>query len=109
MAETACPVCQRWFSPSSSRHRHCSTACRKTAWERSRAVAPSGPTHVAANPGEPGDVYACAVCRRRSLAPGTCPVCGVWLTRVGLGGACPHCAGPVAVRDLLEEVMAPEA
>ena len=38
MTETACPVCQRWFIPASSRHRYCSSACRKTAWERAHAT-----------------------------------------------------------------------
>jgi hypothetical protein len=109
MAETACPICQSWFVPLSSRHRYCSSACRRTAWERAHTNPPTGPTHAAALAGEPGDVYACALCHRRRLGPGTCDHCGTWLTRIGLGGACPHCAEPVAIRDLLEEVMSPEA
>ena len=109
MAEAACPVCQNWFVPASARHRYCSPACRKTAWERSHTQAPSGATHAAPLPGEPGDVYACARCHRRRLGPGRCTDCDTWLTRVGLGGACPYCSRPVAVRDLIEEVMSPEA
>lgn len=104
-----CPVCQLRFRPSSARQRYCSSACRKTAWERAHPLPPAGPTHAPAKAGEPTDVYACAVCGARSLDPGTCSTCGTWRTRVGLGGACPHCRGAVAIRDLLEEVMPPEA
>jgi len=109
MAEAACPICQRWFTPSSSRHRYCSTACRKTAWERAHTVAPSGPTHAPAGPGEPGDVYACALCRRRTSVRAA--VRGVEPGSPGSASAGParNCGGPVAIRDLLEEVMPPQA
>ncbi len=53
MAETACPICQSWFVPWSSRHRYCSSACRKTAWERAhtdpltdRPMPPRFPAHM---------------------------------------------------------------
>ena len=33
-----------------------------------------------------------------------CPDCGIFGRRIGTGGPCPHCAEPVALTDLIEEV-----
>jgi len=33
-----------------------------------------------------------------------CPDCATFARRIGPGGPCPHCAEPVAIADLIEEV-----
>jgi hypothetical protein len=47
-------------------------------------------------------VYACPECQTRYLGEQRWPDCNRFCTRVGLGGGCPHCGGPVAVSDLID-------
>jgi predicted RNA-binding Zn-ribbon protein involved in translation (DUF1610 family) len=47
-------------------------------------------------------VYECPDCGQRQLGDQRCGDCHTFARRVGIGGACPHCAGPVAVTDLID-------
>ena len=47
-----------------------------------------------------GTVYECPSCEQRYLGVRRCEDCNLFCRRVGAGGLCPHCEGPVAHRDL---------
>ena len=51
-------------------------------------------------------VYQCPECDARVLGEQRCDDCGVFMKRLGPGGACPHCDEAVAVADLIAEVQA---
>lgn len=97
----SCPICAATFTWA-GRRRYCSERCRAQAYRRRRAArAPELP------PPPPGgvrarSVYECPGCGERYLGEQRCPDCGVFCSRVGLGGACPHCDEPVAVADLID-------
>lgn len=92
-----CPRCRRPFTPV-GRQRFCSAACRQAAWrQRHPAPVPALPPH----PPRPAIVYECPECGGRLLGEQRCSECQRFCRRVGPGGACPHCAEPVAVADLL--------
>ena len=100
-ATTACPVCERLFTPS-GRASYCSDACRKQAWRR-RHQPPAVPIVVPApgRPRRPITVYECPTCSARALGSQRYDDCGTFMARVGVGGLCPHCDLAVAVSDLL--------
>ncbi|MGH7429761.1 MAG: hypothetical protein ACREJ4_15600 [Candidatus Methylomirabilaceae bacterium] len=52
-------------------------------------------------------VYKCPACGIRAVGDQRCE-CGSFMSRVGLGGRCPHCDEPVAVDDLLAEEVVPK-
>lgn len=97
----SCPICAATFTPV-GRRRYCSERCRARAYRRRRAAQVPEPP-----PPPPGgvrarSVYECPECGERHLGEQRCPDCGVFCSRVGLGGACPHCDEPVAVADLID-------
>ena len=93
----SCPVCGQLFTPA-GRRRWCSDACRQAAWRRRQ---PRTPAELAsARPGKDATVYECPGCGERYLGQQRCEECGIFCARIGAGGACPHCDGPVAVTDL---------
>ena len=94
---TACPVCQRPFTPV-GRQRVCSAACRQAAWRRRQPTALPAMTSRATRV---ATVYVCPACETRFLGEQRCPDCGLFCRRVGPGGLCPHCDEPVALADLL--------
>jgi hypothetical protein len=98
-----CPVCRRAFAPV-GRQRVCSAACRQTAYRRRQQA--SGPTLVLSPPRSrrDGTIYQCPTCETRYLGTQRCPECGVFCSRVGPGGLCPHCDEPVALADLVAGV-----
>ena len=103
-ATITCPVCQHRFSPAGRQH-YCSDRCRKTAFRR-RHQAPPAPVLVpAARPRREHTIYECPGCEQRLLGEQRCPDCGIFARRIGPGGPCPHCAEPVAVTDLIQEVV----
>lgn len=106
-ATVSCPMCTRPFAPV-GRGRYCSDGCRKKAWRRRHQPGPT-PIMVPAPgvPRRPITVYECAACGTRALGDQRCETCGAFMSRVGLGGLCPHCDGAVAVSDLLDEHTAP--
>lgn len=105
-ATIPCPVCAEPFV-ASGRRRYCSDRCRCRAWRRRRPA----PVPVAVPPAGPGrraiTVYECAACGTRALGEQRCDECGSFMGRVGIGGLCPHCDEPVAVSDLVAEVVVP--
>ena len=97
----ACPICQRAV-PRVGRRRFCSDACRQAAWRARQPVPPVIPvTHRSPRP---ATIYECPTCETRFLGEQYCPDCHTFCRRVGPGGACPHCAEPVAVSDLVVDV-----
>lgn len=102
-AETiTCPVCQHPFTPA-GRQRYCSGACRKTAYRRRHQDSPAIAV-PATRPRRDYTIYECPACEQRLLGEQRCPDCGIFGRRVGPGGPCPHCAEPIAITDLLQEV-----
>jgi hypothetical protein len=100
-ATTRCPACQARFTPT-GRQRYCSTPCRKTAFRRRHAKAPTTVVVPAARPRRQITIYECPDCGQRLLGEQRCDDCATFARRVGLGGACPDCDAPVAVEDLLD-------
>jgi predicted RNA-binding Zn-ribbon protein involved in translation (DUF1610 family) len=96
-----CPVCQRRFSRT-GRQAYCSTACRKTAFRR-RHHQPAAVTVPDAHPRRPITVYECPDCGERLLGQQRCEACNTFARRIGIGGSCPHCYEPVAIKDLIDE------
>ena len=100
-ATIACPVCERPFVPL-GRRLYCSEACKHTAYRR-RHQAGIGTVVVSSpRPRRPITVYECPSCGARALGEQRCGECGSFMSRVGLGGLCPHCDDPVSVSDLFD-------
>ena len=72
-------------------------------------VPPPGTSNPARRwpPGPAGKitVYECSDCGDRYLGEQRCESCGTFARRVGIGGACPNCDGPVAISDLLDQAV----
>ena len=102
---TRCPVCRRCYTPV-GRQLYCSTACRKTAFRRRHQQLGPAVTVPAARPRR-GDhrLRMCPDCGDRYLGEQRCESCGTFARRVGIGGACPNCEGPVAISDLLDQAV----
>ena len=101
---TTCPVCRRCYTPV-GRQLYCSTACRKTAFRRRHQHLGPAVTVPAARPRREITVYECPDCGDRYLGEQRCESCGTFARRVGIGGACPNCDGPVAISDLLDQAV----
>jgi hypothetical protein len=98
-----CPVCRRAFALV-GRQRFCSAACRQTAYRRrqqDRSLALVLPPRRSRRA---GTIYQCPACEARYLGTQRCPECGVFCSRVGPGGLCPHCDEPIALCDLVAGV-----
>lgn len=94
----ACPVCGGPYIPA-GRRRFCSAACRTAAWRRRRrATAPV--VVVPAAHRVPMTVYECDACGTRAIGQQRCADCSVFMRRLGIGGACPHCDEAVTVAEL---------
>lgn len=93
-----CPTCGRPLAP--GRRRYCADACRQAAYRR-RLAAASAPAPAARAP-KAETIYQCPSCEERYVGEQRCEDCNVFCRRLGVGGCCPHCDRPVAVRDLLE-------
>jgi hypothetical protein len=101
-ATITCPVCRQPFTRA-GRQRYCSGACRKTAFRR-RHHDPPAIVVPAARPRREHTIYECPGCGQRLLGEQRCSDCALFARRVGPGGPCPHCAEPVAITDLIQEV-----
>ena len=97
-----CPRCGQPFSPTGKR-RYCSDACKAAAYRRRHHPADAPVVLPRARPRKPVTVYECHTCGTRALGEQRCEDCGTFMSRIGIGGYCPHCDEPVAVTDLLDE------
>ena len=99
-----CPACDRSFAPT-GRQQYCSGACRAAAYRARR----DGPRpHVSvprSQPRRPITVYECPDCGQRALGSQYCAECSSFMTRIGIGGACPNCDEPVAITELGHQVI----
>lgn len=95
----ACPVCGDPFIPV-GRRRFCTDACRAAAHRRRRASARPLVVLPARASRVPLTVYGCDGCGSRAVGERRCGDCSVFMRRVGIGGACPHCDEPVTVAEL---------
>ncbi len=101
MTTTTCPVRGTAFIPI-RRQRFCRPACRQTAYRRAHQPAATPPMSVpVTRPRKETTIYQCSECEQRYLAEQWCHDCNRPCTRIGPGGACPHCDEPVALEDLL--------
>ncbi len=100
-SETMCPVCGCVFV-ASGRKVYCSQSCKHVAYRRRHqtVVVVKVPHN---RPRGPITVYECASCGQRLLGQQRCEDCGLFMSRVGPGGLCPHCDDPVAISDLITE------
>jgi hypothetical protein len=105
-ASRACPVCQATLA--SARARYCSDACKQRAYRLRQTD--TVPVDLAALTADlrsrralvAHTVYECPTCEARFLGDQRCPDCHVFCRRLGLGGLCPHCDGPVTLAELLD-------
>ena len=101
-----CPICGTDFVAAGKRL-YCSGACSAAAYRRRKRAA-TGPIAIPrARTSKPVTVYECDACGARAVGEQRCDSCGIFMRRVGLGGACPHCDEAVAVTDLLAEEVGP--
>ena len=98
-----CELCGHSFI-SHGRRRFCDDACRQAAWRQRHPTSalPPLPRRVPRS----SVIYECPECEVRFMGQQRCDDCGVFCRRVGPGGACPHCGEPVALADLLPEIVA---
>jgi len=98
----ACPVCDDPFV-ASGRKRYCTDRCRRTAWSR-RHRPTQAPVVVppAGVPRRAITVYECRSCGARAVGEQRCEDCGTFMSRVDLGGLCPHCDQPVTLAELTD-------
>ena len=82
--------------------RYCSDACRQAGFRRRHQPQLLQPPPLPARqPRRPVTVYECPDCGQRQVGDQRCADCSTFMSRVGLGGACPHCDEPVTINDLL--------
>ncbi len=99
-AVTTCGNCGTVFKPV-GRQAWCSAACRVAAWRRRHTpVAPQPPLPPKGRR-RAVTVYECDGCGERSLGSQRCDTCNRWMTTVGVGGCCPSCDAPLAVKELV--------
>ena len=100
---TTCGICGKPFKPL-GRQRWCSPACRTAAWRRHHQ--PAQPTHAPPPPPTRGrrelTVYECPSCGERAIGEQRCDDCNTFTRAVGIGGSCPCCDTPIALRELVD-------
>ena len=102
----SCSVCGRPFTPA-GRRRYCTDACRAAAYRRRRGALRPVVVIPAAAPRVPMTVYECDACGIRAVGEQRCTECSTFMRRVGLGGACPSCAEPVTMAELMGQEVGP--
>lgn len=105
-AALRCPVCRGSFAPT-GRQRYCGKLSRDTACRRHHQV--TAPIIIVPPTGSrrQATVYECEDCGTRTLGTQQCEGCSAFMRKIGIGGLCPHCEGPVAISDLIQEEVLP--
>ena len=94
----ACLACGAALGPGG--RRYCSDACRQAGFRRRHQPRLQPPPLPARQPRRPVTVYECPECGQRQVGDQRCDDCGIFMSRLGFGGACPHCDEPVTIDDL---------
>ena len=84
------------------------TAAPPAARPRSAAATNNSARPSPSRPPDPAGeitVYECPDRGDRYLGEQRCQGCGTFARRVGIGGPCPNCDGPVAISDLLDQAV----
>jgi hypothetical protein len=95
----------------SGRARYCSDACKQRAYRLRQSQPPASDNAALAvelkRLGElvAHTLYECPACGERYLGERRCPDCNRFCRALGLGGACPHCAEPVLLAELLDQAV----
>ncbi len=100
-----CRACGRTF-PAQGRKAYCDDACRQRSFRLRQRPPDEVRLGIATRLPKTAIVYQCPECDARCLGQQRCDDCGVFMRRLGPGGACPHCDEAVAVADLIAEVQA---
>ena len=100
-----CRTCGRTF-PAQGRKAYCDDACRQRGFRLRQRPSDEIGLGLATRLPKTAIVYQCPECEARCLGQQRCDDCGVFMKRLGPGGACPHCEEAVAVADLIAEVQA---
>ena len=100
-----CRACGRTF-PAQGRKAYCDDACRQRGFRLRQRPPDEVRLGIATRLPKTAIVYQCPECDARCLGQQRCDDCGVFMRRLGPGGACPHCDEAVAVADLIAEVQA---
>ena len=90
----------------SARSIYCSPACKQRCYRARRATPRLAKLDIHAPERVRTDrvahsVYECSNCGERFLGLRRCPDCNLFLTNLGLGGACVHCDEPLLLTELL--------
>jgi hypothetical protein len=99
-------ACGRSF-PIQGRKAYCDDACRQRGFRLRQRPPDEVQLGLAARLPKTAIVYQCPECEARFLGQQRCDDCGVFMKRLGPGGACPHCEEAVAFADLIPEIQAP--
>ena len=100
-----CRACGRTF-PVQGRKTYCDDACRQRGFRLRQRPSDEIGLGLATRLPKTAIVYQCPECEARCLGQQRCDDCGVFMKRLGPGGACPHCDEAVAVADLIAEDQA---
>lgn len=80
----------------------CSPACRQAGWRRPHPGTPPGAGPARAAAGPPAHGVRMPGCGERYLGQQRYEARGIFCSRIGPGGPCPHCAEPVAIQDIID-------
>ena len=97
-----CRVCDTPL-PAGRARLTCSDACRQALWRRRHQPDPT-PTPIVPPAGQRRavTVYECPDCNTRQLGEQRCTDCGIFMTRLGIGGLCPCCDEPITHDELTQ-------
>ena len=103
--QRTCRACGRSF-PVQGRKTYCDDACRQRGFRLRQRPPDEVQLGMATRLPKTAIVYQCPECDARLLGQQRCDDCGVFMKRLGPGGACPHCEEAVAFADLIPEIQA---
>ena len=103
-ATVTCPACGIAFTPV-GRQLWCSNTCRSRGYRRRQRSDTPPVVLLVPTPRKPFTVYQCDSCDTRALGGQRCESCGGFMRRIGYGGLCPCCDGPVAAIELVPDAI----